>query len=257
MFHNSSLQMNLNSLWYYNGIFVKMGEGWFPENKAELEKLLNEFLVGKAKKGVNGVIVPHAGHVYSGAVAGKAFSLLGNKFERAIVVGPSHYVALNDAVGSDKKELETPLGKIKVFNEGFSTASIEKEHSITNQIPFLQKLGVKEIMPLMVGQITFEQACEIAEKISKIDAAYVFSTDLSHFLSYEEAVSRDKETIKIIESLDVGKFDKVDACGFFPLLILMHLCKLKKWKVRLAEYKNSGDVIGDKSRVVGYGSFWF
>ncbi len=229
---------------------------WYPGNEEELNKMLDKFISGKPGKQVHGIIVPHAGYIYSGAVAGKVYGLAG-KQDKAVVLGPSHYAYLNKVITTDKKQWETVLGKIKIMDNDFEIGYIENEHSIANQIPFLQKLGVNEILPLMVGEIDNEQAKMIAEKISKINALFVFSTDLSHFLSYPKAVEKDRKTIEIIEKLDFARFEQVDACGKNGLLVLFHLCKLKKWKPRLIEYKNSGDVTGDKSGVVGYGGFVF
>jgi len=237
---------------------------WYPENKKELEEFIdNSFIQTTNLKEkpfkIHGLIVPHAGYEYSGMIAGKAFSLLKNKkIEKAIVLGPSHYTPLTKAVTSDKFQWVTPLGKIKLFNTGLQTTDIEKEHSIKNQIPFLQKLGIKEVMPIMVGEISSEQAKLIAEKISKQDALFVFSTDLSHFLQYDNAKQRDNSTIKIIENMEIENWKNLDACGIYPLLVLFHLCKLLNTKPHLIEYKNSGDVTEDKYHgVVGYGSFWF
>ena len=233
---------------------------WYPEGEEELEELIDGYFKQKAEKPakINGVIVPHAGYIFSGAVAGKAFGMLkGKKAEKAVVLGPTHYYFLDDAVTTGKRQWETPLGKIKVFNNGFYEMDIEQEHSVKNQIPFLQKLGVKEVLPLVVGEISEKQAKEIAENISKIDAVYVFSTDLSHYLPQKNAVEADRQTIKIIEKLDEKKFAKVNACGIFPLMILLHLCKIKKTKPKLVEYKNSGDITGETAGVVGYASFWF
>lgn len=249
---------------------------WYPSNKKELEEFIDNSF-NQANYGedasqkplgvwdkekpmkIHGIIVPHAGYEYSGAIAGKAFSIIKNKkIEKAIVLGPSHYIPLNKIVTSDKFQWETPLGKIKLFNIGFPTIDIEQEHSIKNQIPFLQKLGVKEVMPLMIGEILPEQAKQTAEKIAKQNALFVFSTDLSHFLQYDNAKQRDKSTIKIIENLELDNWKNLDACGIYPLLIMFHLCKILNTKPHLIEYKNSGDVIGDKYHgVVGYGSFWF
>jgi len=227
---------------------------WYPTNKNELNQQVNNFLkTGKHKKNVNGLIVPHAGYEYSGAVAGQAFSLIKkDSIKKAIIIGPSHYVQLFEAVTSNREFWETPLGKIKTFNKDFPTGDIYQEHSIKNQVPFLQKLGVQEIMPLMIGKITNEQAEEIAKSIIKIKALYVFSTDLSHFLDDNLAEERDKKTIKIIENLDKDNFNQIDACGYFPLMVLFHLCKLKKTKPKLIQYKHSGDITGDKESVVGY-----
>jgi len=232
---------------------------WYPENKRELSNQLNTFLkTGKKSKPAIGLIVPHAGYEYSGAIAGKAFSIVKkNNIKKAIIIGPSHYVHLYDALTSNKEFWKTPLDKTKLFNIDFMKGDIDQEHSISNQIPFLQKIGVKEIMPLMIGKINNQQAQEIAKKLAKIKALYIFSTDLSHFKSYEEAIISDKKTIKIIENLDFNNFKHIDACGYYPLLIMFHLCKIKKTKPKLIEYKNSGDIIEDKSTVVGYSSFWF
>ncbi|MBS3078578.1 AmmeMemoRadiSam system protein B [Candidatus Pacearchaeota archaeon] len=244
---------------------------WYPSSKRELEEFIDNSFKQKLNlklipKKINGLIVPHAGYEYSGLIAGKAFSLLKNKkINKAIILGPSHYISTNQALTTNKL-ITTPLGKIKTFNitaqaanqhfSQFPTANLDSEHSINNQIPFLQKLGIKQIMPLMIGNIN-NQAKEIAEKIAKIPALYIFSTDLSHFLTYEQALKEDKQTINIIENLDINNFNKINACGIYPLMILFELCKLLKTKPHLIEYKNSGDITGDKSSVVGYSSFWF
>ena len=234
---------------------------WYPLNKQELESFIDKSFKQKANikpKKIHGLIVPHAGYEYSGMIAGKAISLLRNKkIKKAVVIGPSHYQSFNNTSTTNKKYFETPLGKILTFNTDFIQGDITNEHSINNQIPFLQKLGKKEIMPLMIGEITDKQAQEIAKKIFKIPAIYIFSTDLSHFYDYEKAVKTDQNTIKILENLDFNNFRYVDACGYFPLLIMMHLCKIKKTSPRLIEYKNSGDITGGKSSVVGYCSMRF
>jgi len=230
---------------------------WFPTNKIELNKLLDFLLSGKPKiqKEIHGLIVPHAGYAYSGEVAGRAYSLLnGKKLKKVILFGPSHYVGFKGL--ASLSNLETPLGKVKIKDNFYQ--KLPKEHSIQNQIPFLQKINKDiEIFPVVVGNISLKEAGEIAKQFASEDALFVFSTDLSHFFSYEKAEKIDSETIKIIEDLDFKKLNKLDACGKFPLLIMMQLCKLKGWKPQLIEYKNSGDITHDKSSVVGYASFVF
>ena len=229
---------------------------WYPQSKEELNKVLEKFIkTDKKIKEVHGLIVPHAGYEFSGEIAGRAFGLLmDEKIEKAVVLGPSHYVGFEGVRACEK--LETPLGKVKIIENDF--LKIYYEHSVENQIPFLQKLNPDiEVLPLVVGEISNEEAEKIAEKFLEIDAVYIFSTDLSHFLPYEEAIKKDKQTIKIIENLDLNNFENIDACGKFPLLVLMHLCKLKNWKPKLIEYKNSRDIIGDKNSVVGYASLYF
>ena len=234
---------------------------WYPENKQELENFINNSFRKKPSikpRTINGLIVPHAGYEYSGEIAAKAFLLLkGKKIDSAIIIGPSHYVSLEGFMTSNLNEWKTPLGTVKLGKINLPLRDIESEHSIKNQVPFLQMLGIKQIIPIMVGNITNEDAKELARKISKIKAVYIFSTDLTHFMEYNKAKEKDAKTINILEELDFENFESVDACGYFPLLVLMHLCKIKKTKPHLIEYKNSGDITSDKSSVVGYSSMWF
>ncbi len=249
-------------------------DGWYPREKEKLKKLVEKLLESASAKqternfSVNGIIVPHAGYAFSGRIAGKAFSLLKNSLSKnseelkgkiAVVLGANHYLPVRGAFSHNKNYWQTPLGKIKVEKNCFDKLDISGEHSIDNQVPFLQAIGFKKILPLMISEITSNEAREIAEKISKIEGIYVFSTDLSHFLDYASAKAKDEKTIRNIENLNKDYLlnEKNAACGVFPLLVLIELCKLKKWKPQLIEYKNSGDITGDKSAVVGYASFVF
>jgi AmmeMemoRadiSam system protein B len=239
---------------------------WYPEDKNVLEKTIRELLMQKLEVDVpeklNGVVVPHAGYQYSGMVAGQGYGLLreymkDHEIKKAVVVGPSHSTMMKGIACYDEVALKTPLGEITVESEGFDKMGIEQEHSIENQVPFLQHLGFEKIVPLMAGPIRWDEAKETAKKIAEIDGIYVFSTDLSHFLKYDAAVEMDKETIRIIEDMDTSNFDKAEACGIYPMMILIELCKLKGSKPRLIKYMNSGDVIGDKKSVVGYAAMMF
>lgn len=234
-------------------------QNWYPNDKEELEELIEKYFKAKVKKKTNkeihGLIVPHAGYEFSGPIAGKAFSLLRNKeINKAIVIGPTHYVGFYGVRAINN--VESALGKVNLIKNNYP--KLTYEHSVDNQIPFLQKLNPEiQILPLVVGEISEDEAENIVNELSKINAVFIFSTDLSHFLEYNKAKIVDKETIKVIENLDISNFEKIDACGKFPLRIMMQLCKLKGWKPELIEYKNSGDVIKDKSKVVGYCSFYF
>lgn len=241
-----------------------MNPEWYPKDKQILNTLLDEFMKedyneikNKIKEDIHGIIVPHAGYSYSGAVAGKTYRILkkNKKPEKAIVIGPSHYATFNGV--RVLKPIQTVLGDVRLFGtEEYATVSYE--HSVDNQIPFLQKINSEiEILPLVVGEVSDSQAKEIATSIAKIKGFYVFSSDLSHFLPYDTAVKTDKASINIIQNLEFQQWKSLDACGIFPLMIMMHLCKINGWKPQLLEYKNSGDVTGDKRAVVGYASMWF
>jgi MEMO1 family protein len=214
------------------------------------------------KDNIHGLIVPHAGYEFSGKIAGKAFSYLKKiKNKKAVIISPSHYFFFKDVLTSNKEYWKTPLGNIKITKNNFKKANIEFEHAIYNQIPFLQKLKFKEILPLVVGEISNKKIKRLALELSKMkNFIFIISSDLSHFLEYSNAVLKDKKTIKTIESLDSNKLlnSSNSACGLYPLLILFELCKIKKWKPKLIEYKNSGDIMPEtKNRVVGYASFIF
>lgn len=224
---------------------------WYPKSKQELNKALKGFLNPEPNPNLHGIIVPHAGYVFSGAIAGKAFSLLPKK-QKAIVLAPSHQVLLKGI--ASLKKIKTPLGEIKITPNEYE--KIDYEHAIDNQIPFLQVLGYKEVLPLVIGEISMNEAKQIATQLPK-NNPIIISTDLSHFLNYEQANQKDKQTIEIIKNLDLNKTNQIDACGIYPLLIAINLCKIHDWDPKLIQYKNSGDIMGDKSQVVGYSSFWF
>lgn len=233
---------------------------WFPNNKEELLDMLDSFLSNKEgnikDEEIHGLIVPHAGYVYSGEIAGKAFSLIknkSNKINKAIIFGPSHYKAFKGIASIEN--MQTPLGKVNITHNNLP--KLPHEHSIENQIPFLQKLNIDEILPIIVGQINSREAEDIARQFLSEDAIFIFSTDLSHFLEYNKAKEKDLETIDIITNIKESKFQDIDACGFYPLLILFSMCKIKSWKPTLIEYKNSGDITGDKISVVGYTTLKF
>lgn len=227
---------------------------WYPSNKEELKKTIKSYLLKPTNKKINGLIVPHAGYVYSGKIAGKAYSLIqNNKYKNVIIFGPSHYAGYYGLASLES--IKTPLGNIEIENNDLR--KLKYEHSIENQIPFLQYLGIKKILPIVVGDITIDQAKTFVKQYNKKDTLYIFSTDLSHFLPYKESMKKDNETIKAIEKLDFDHFGKVDACGRNALKIMFALCKENKWKPKLIEYKNSGDITKDKSQVVGYSSFYF
>ncbi len=231
--------------------------GWYVQDKLKLNSILEKFLNNKTKriyKEVNGIIVPHAGYEFSGGVAGEAYSFL--KAKRVLILAPNHYDYFKGVLAHNERYWQTPLGKVNIIESDFKKMNLKQEHSIDNQIPFLQKIGVKGILPLSVGNVNLKEAKEIADKIKDFDGKFIVSSDLSHFNNKEKANLLDKRTIEIIENLEEN-YEKIDACGIYPLIILMQLCKIKGWKPKLLRYKTSGDITGDFSSVVGYASFVF
>lgn len=234
---------------------------WYPLKKEDLSELLSSYLDEEItkrhkQKPEKGIIVPHAGYEFSGKIAAKAYPYLKGA-KKAIIFSPNHYFQSKGLVTHNEEFWQTPLGKIKIIPSDLRKANLNEEHAIDNQIPFLQKLNIEEILPIVVGQITLEEAKIYARQFEDFKGVFIFSTDLSHFLDYDSAKARDNKTIKIIENLDLKNTDKLDACGIFPLLIFLELAKLKAWHPKLLEYKNSGDITGNKDKVVGYSSFVF
>jgi AmmeMemoRadiSam system protein B len=238
---------------------------WYPQKIEELNELLESYLKdSKQIKKIKGIIAPHAGYIYSGTIAGKAYSLLkdeDNENKTAIIISPSHYFPLKGIASHNHNTWKTTLGEIKIIQNNFSKTDLSREHAIDNQIPFLQKQGFKKILPIIIGEINQKQAKEIAKEIIPYlkNSRLILSSDLSHFLPFKEAIKKDKETIKAISNLDSKKLLSIEnsACGLFPLLVFIEIAKIEGWKPKLIEYKNSGDITEEKESVVGYASFSF
>lgn len=234
---------------------------FYPSNKEMLTGAVNSFLKDARKKTVKGkikaIIVPHAGYIYSGIVAGACYRLI-KGFNKVVILGPSHNVNIEEPFSDSSESWETSLGSAAVerfFSIKNSSEVHKKEHSIEVQLPFLQKvLGKFTFFPIALNY--FDD--ELVLKLEKVNVLIVVSSDLSHYLPYDEAVKTDRKTIDYILNLDFDSFiDNGDACGNAGIAVLLKLAKEKKWKPVLVDYRNSGDTSGDKTRVVGYAGIVF
>ncbi len=219
------------------------------------------------------VIAPHAGHIYSGDVAGPAYALLARRrgqIRRVVILGPTHRMAIRGVAVAPADAWETPLGTLKVDTAArdalarqphvsVSAEPFEGEHCIEVHLPFIQRaLGDVEILPVLVGQPGQGQVSEILDQLwGGPETAIIVSSDLSHFHDYATARARDEETTQGIERLssDVCQGDR--ACGFFPILGLLDQARRRDLRVTALDIRNSGDTQGGHERVVGYGSFAF
>jgi AmmeMemoRadiSam system protein B len=247
---------------------------FYPDNKKELDKMIDDFL-NKAKKlklgKVRAIIVPHAGYVYSGQVAAHGYKQIDETYKKVFIIATNHsqYAIFSGASVPKFDYYETPLGKVKVSpavkdllkHDLFTSDEYAHlTHVEEVQLPFLQKiLKDFEIIPIVLSNLVEEECKQLAEIIEKYldDALVVISSDLSHYHPYEQAVKLDKNCISAIEKQDVEKTKTSEACGLDAILTLLYIAKTKKWKSKIIEYKNSGDVTGDKSGVVGYASIAF
>lgn len=203
------------------------------------------------------LIVPHAGYQYSGPVAASSYQLSKHK-KRFIVIGTSHNYPITGIVGSPEPYWQTPFGNLKTFYlNGIPLNNLlhTDEHSVEVQLPFIYNIYDKnEFCPLMIGPGVTENDFLILEK-AMAGAVIIISSDLSHYNPYQTANTLDKNTITKILNFEPVKAE--EACGCYGINIAMIIAKRQKLTPRLIEYRNSGDIYGDKTAVVGYCSIGF
>jgi hypothetical protein len=257
---------------------------FYPGNPRELEAIVRRYLAeAKAADGAwakaadnrvpKAVIAPHAGYVYSGPVAASAYARLAparGRITRVVLLGPCHRVPVRGLALSGARAFASPLGEVPLDTETCARlaqlpqvevfdASHAHEHSLEVHLPFLQVvLGHFTLVPLAVGDATEAEVAEVLELAwGGPETLIVVSSDLSHYLSYDEARSLDAATAQAIESLDGGAIGRDQACGRVPVKGLLALARKKGLAVATADLRNSGDTAGPRDRVVGYGAWLF
>lgn len=265
---------------------------FYPNEKKELKKVIKEcflhnFGPGKIppsniKKKIFGVICPHAGYVYSGPIACNSFYEISSDLPGLfIIIGPNHWgIGSNVATMIDTK-WETPLGEVEVDSEiaeeiskltdviEIDNFSHSREHSLEVQIPMLQEIAANfKIVPIALINQSKEIAIKVGTAVAKIaqknKVMIIGSSDFTHYESNEFAHEQDSALIEPILELDVDRFYDVlhkrdiSACGYGAIASTMIACKeIGATKGELLKYATSGDISGDKSSVVGYGSIIF
>jgi AmmeMemoRadiSam system protein B/AmmeMemoRadiSam system protein A len=216
------------------------------------------------------LIVPHAGYIYSGAVAAHAFALLrpaAGIVKRVVVLGPCHRVAVRGLALPGAAGFETPLGTIPVDEEAVRAiadlpqvvsfpATHAREHSLEVQLPFLQQvLREFKLLPLVVGSATAEEVAAVVERLwGGPETLFVISSDLSHYRGYEAAREIDGRTVQAILDFRTD-IDHEQACGATPVTGFLLAAKRRGMRIELLDARNSGDTAGGRDRVVGYASF--
>lgn len=216
------------------------------------------------------LIVPHAGYVYSGAVAASAYDLLypaRGVVSRVVLLGPCHRVAVRGLALPAARAFDTPLGRVPVDERAaqsirdlpqvaVSAATHAQEHALEVQLPFLQRvLGEFSLLPLVVGSVAPEKVAEVLERLwGGPETLIVISSDLSHYHPYEEARRIDGATVRAILGFDSG-ISHEQACGATPVAGALVAAKRRGLAPRLLDCRNSGDTAGGKDQVVGYASF--
>ena len=266
---------------------------FYESDPKALQQEVDDYLRRHAKErtfdNVAAVIVPHAGHYFSGNVAASAYMAIRPErhFKRIFLLGPSHYEWLEGAsVNTRVDYYATPLGRVKVDHEtaqaliqadsvfAYHKKAHDREHCLEVQLPFLQRRmkEVPPIVPIIISTNDYTKLQRMADVLKPYftdENLFVISSDFSHYPSYKDAYEVDGKTRDAILSGDVGQFIgtiesnsrlgkknlSTSACGEFPIVTLM-LMLSDEYEIKHLLYQNSGDIDNhDPHRVVGYHSF--
>ncbi|HET6821562.1 MAG TPA: AmmeMemoRadiSam system protein B [Anaerolineales bacterium] len=232
---------------------------------------------------VIGVIAPHAGHTYSGPVAGYAFAAIrGRSFDLVAVIGPMHHPYVETLLTTAYDAYATPLGAVPVDKDavheldtilkselgtGLSPVSRDPEHSLEIELPFLQRALSSEwkLLPVMdrarEPRISQGLGKALAQVLRDKNFILVASTDLSHFynqqtaLAYDRAMLKTMEDFDPLEAFDIERAGKGFACGLGAFTAVLWAAReLGADQVKVLRHATSGNVTGDYSSVVGYGA---
>jgi MEMO1 family protein len=259
---------------------------FYPADPTELTAAVREFSKSKQEnKGerVKACLVPHAGYVYSGHVAGAVYGRIVLP-RKIVVLGVRHYPRGEKAAILSSGAWRTPLGDAAV-DEGLAAAvkaacrllredgvAHSGEHSLEVQIPFLQVLAPGfTFVPIALGTARFEELVEIGEGIGKVlagageDILLLTTSDLNHYEN--DAVTRMKDHKAMARMLEMGarglydvcRNEEISMCGLGPAVaMLTAMKKMRATKAELVKYATSADVSGDFAAVVGYAGmiFW-
>jgi AmmeMemoRadiSam system protein B len=248
---------------------------FYPAEPRQLRADVSAMLV-RAGAPLNGdrpkaVIAPHAGYVYSGAVAAEAFrAVAGSSTARVVLIGPAHYVGFRGVAISDAEAFATPLGSVPVDGQAHALpaefpfvcrndAAHAPEHALEVELPFLQvALGEFTLVPLLVGDATASDVGALLDRLwDAPETLIVVSSDLSHYHDYETARRLDAATALRIESGAWAELGPDDACGARPIAGFLVAAERRGLKARRLALSNSGDSAGGRDRVVGYGAWAF
>lgn len=266
---------------------------FYPAKKDELLRMIESCFThsyGPRKKPptsngkrIIGMVCPHAGYMYSGPVAAHSYYEASSlKCNLVVMVGPNHYGIGSGIATMKEGSWETPLGLVDINSNAaaqvvkssgivdFDDAAHSEDHCLEVQLPMLQYIYKHkfEILPIILWMQDRNTAVDVGKAIAEIaknqNVLLIASSDFTHYEPNEQAHRKDGELIKTILELDVNKYYttlerlNVTACGYGAIASIMTAVKiLGASKGELLKYATSGDIAGDKSSVVGYGSILF
>lgn len=251
---------------------------FYPAGRSELVVQLDSLLLAKGQpKKVKGLIIPHAGYVYSGAVAGEVFASAAIP-QQVILLGSKHHDAGENIAVSRAEGWATPLGTIPVATAlreqlvrqidalSVDDRAHEYEHSLEVMLPFLlHRQPQLQIVPIALGQLSLADCLELGREIARVVQNYageillLASTDMNHFSSAEISEKLDFMAIDAMTAYDpqrlyqVVRDNQISMCGVLPTIVVMQAAyDLGARECQLIRYSHSGQVNGDNSSVVGY-----
>jgi AmmeMemoRadiSam system protein B/AmmeMemoRadiSam system protein A len=249
---------------------------FYPAQRDALQRQLAQFL-SEAGNDVpamappKAIIGPHAGYVYSGSVAARAYARLAaarGKIQRVVLVGPSHYVAFRGIAVDTSEAWVTPCGTVPLDTEAISQLrsipmvgvleqAHQREHALEVHVPFLQQvLGDFRLVPVVTGDAPPESVAALIEKLwGGPETLIVISTDLSHYLDYAACQQIDQVTAEAIERFDPDVLTPAHACGSLATKGLLCLARDRGMTIERLDLRNSGDTAGPRDSVVGYGAW--
>ncbi len=254
---------------------------FYSDDSSILTNEIQEYLVRakpqKISGRIYGVVVPHAGYMYSGQTAAFAYKALQQQIsDTYLLIGPSHREMFDKISVCASSSFRTPLGdypindtlRKKILDSSeqvlMSTIGHRAEHSLEVQVPFLQTIAPKaSFVPLSMGVQTRELCSELADALTVVckneSVVCIASSDLSHYHPHNEAVKIDSKLIEYIKMFDVEQWFRAfergefEACGAGPIGVVMSVSRnLGATHAEIFSYTTSGDVSGDMSAVVGY-----
>jgi len=230
-------------------------------------KLNDEFYQHKPKA----LIVPHAGYVYSGFTANSVYQMLNDRFERVVVIGPSHRVGFNGSSIALYDNYEIPSNNSISIDKEYSNylqqkfnlnfyEQVHHEHSTEVQIPFIKHyLSKTKVVEIIYGKEDYQNISNIINEVMQDETnLIVISTDLSHFYTQKDAQQKDNICIEAIKNLDIKEFDNgCEACGILGVKAIINSSKQLKLNPTIIDYRTSAEYNLDPSSVVGYLSVVF
>jgi AmmeMemoRadiSam system protein B len=258
---------------------------FYPDNPKELAALVRQYTREQnqqEKSHAKACLVPHAGYMYSGHVAGAVFSRIVLP-KKIIILGVRHYPRGEPLAILSSGKWRTPLGDVHIDEHlakrvraacralREDQVAHSREHSLEVQLPFLQVLDPEfTFVPIAIGTIRFPELVEVGEGLARVlaesgeDILVVTSSDMNHYEDDELTRWKDRQAIDCMLRADAaGLYDvcrkeSISMCGLGPAVVtLTALGKLGVKQQELVKYATSGDVAGDRDRVVGYAGMLF